>query len=200
MSHASLAGASILVMACFLAQGCSSGSSGGAGSSGGGTGGQVQAARAAVQAAAENLYRQIVAAGAGWTAVISGGYQACTVSGSSNDMLQYTATEIMQPFSHAVSFAVFTRELVATLNALGWDLRSVSVPQSTAQNYAGRDGHLDLRVIAYDQQPGLGSTGTLYVSNGCFSGGSAAAHLIGEGSADTVHEPRPTSTPTPKYS
>jgi hypothetical protein len=172
---------------------------------------QAQKERAAVLPAAKQLHSQVVSAGVGWTALLLGDYQACgandplaTSKGSS--MLQYTAQQLMTPFSHAVSFETFARQVVETVNAAGWHLRPVAGPSGQGRYYAGQRGGFDLRVVEFNDEQGVGPggsyhpTATLYVSGPCFDAGSSAHDLVQQGAVDNVHSPVPTTTPVPKYS
>jgi hypothetical protein len=164
---------------------------------------QAQTERAAVLPVAKNVYGQLTGAGVGWSAVIAGGYEACgtddpLATSSGNGVLQYTATELMTPYSHAVSLATFTRQVRETLTAAGLAL-SAHTSTAGVSYYTARDGSMDVRLDPYGQQS-LGPTVTIDVSGQCFDAGSAALHMMQDSPVDQVHEPRPSATPTPKYS
>jgi hypothetical protein len=166
---------------------------------------QAQAERSAVLPVARQLHGQLTGAGVGWTAGILGDYEACGVNdplatdrGAS--MLQYTARQLMTPFSHAVSFATFGRQVVEAVNAAGWQLRPVTGPSDQGRYYAGQRDGFDLRLVAFNDEQGLGPTATIYVSGSCFDAGSSAQGLVKQGAVDNVTEPHPTATPAPKYS
>jgi hypothetical protein len=166
---------------------------------------QASGARAAVLPAAEQVRAQLVNAGVGWTAAIIGNFEACgeddpLATHRGTGMLQYTASELMTPFSHGVPFATFARQVVAALNAAGWSPHERTPAQAGTYEYSGSHGGLDLYLVeVYDQQS-LGSTATVDVSGGCFDAGSAANSYIGPGPRDDIREPQPTTTPTPRYS
>lgn len=166
---------------------------------------QAQTQRSAVLPAAKQLRGQLAGAGVGWTAVILGEYEACgendpLATGQGASMVQYTARQLMTPFSHAVSFAAFSRQVVEAVDAAGWQLRQVTGPSDQGRYYAGRHGGLALRLVEFNDEQGLGPTATIYVSGNCFDAGSSAQGLIKQGPVDNVTGPRPTSTPAPRYS
>ena len=190
------AAALAVVGTAALAGGCSSSPSPAA---------QAQAERSAVLPAAKQLRGQVDRAGVGWTASILGDYEACGVNdplatGKGAGMLQYTARQLMTPFSHAVSVATLGRQIVEAVNAAGWQLRPVGGPSDQARYYVGRRDGFDLRLVEFNDEQGLGPTATVYVSGSCFDAGSSAQGLIKQGAVDNVTEARPTATPTPKYS
>jgi len=90
--------------------------------------------------------------------------------------------------------------VVEALNGIGWALRQTASGSSPATYYTGQRDGTDLRLVELDNQPGLGPTATIFLSGGCFDAGSSAQQLRGKGSVDNVIEPRPATTPTPKYS
>jgi hypothetical protein len=166
---------------------------------------QAQAERSAVLPVAKQLRGQVAGAGVGWTASILGDYEACGVNdplatSRGGSMLQYTARQLTTPFSSAVSFATFARQVVAAVNAAGWQLRPVGGPSDQGRYYAGRRDGFDLRLVEFNDTQGLGPTATIYVSGSCFDAGSSAQSFVKQGAVDNVTEPRPTSTPTPRYS
>jgi hypothetical protein len=165
---------------------------------------QAQAERSAVLPVAKQLRGQVAGAGVGWTASILGDYEACGVNdplatSRGGSMLQYTARQLTTPFSSAVSFATFARQVVAAVNAAGWQLRPVGGPSDQGRYYAGRRDAFDLRLVEFNDTQGLGPTATIYVSGSCFDAGSSAQSFVKQGAVDNVTEPRPTSTPTPRY-
>jgi hypothetical protein len=166
---------------------------------------QAQAERSAVLPVAKHIYAQVTGGGVGWSAVITGGYENCgtndpLAASPGSGTLQYTATELMTPYSHAVSYTTFSRQVVEVLTAAGLTLRQQSSAAAGTSDYTARDSGLDLRLVEYNDQGSLGPTATIYLSGQCFDAGSAAQHLLQESPVDQLHEPRPTSTPTPKYS
>lgn len=182
--------------ACALLAGCSSGPDAQA---------QAQAQRSAVLPAAKKLYSQVTATGVGWIGSILGGYETCgtddpLATPSNDNSLQYTAQELMTPYSSGVAYPVFKRQVVEALNGTGWALRPTASGPSPAAYYTGHRDGTDLRLVELDAQPGLGPTATIFVSGACFDAGSSAQQLRGKGSVDSVAEPRPTATPTPRYS
>jgi hypothetical protein len=169
------------------------------------TSSQAQAERSAVLPVAKRVYAQVTGGGVGWSAVITGGYENCgtndpLAASPGSGTLQYTATELMTPFSHAVSYTTFSRQVVEVLKAAGLTLRQQSSSAAGTSDYTAHDSGLDLRLVEYNDQGSLGPTATIYLSGQCFDAGSAAQHLLQESPVDQLREPRPTSTPTPKYS
>jgi hypothetical protein len=182
--------------ACAVLAGCSSGPDAQA---------QAQAQRSAVLPAAKKLYSQVTATGVGWIGTILGGYETCgtddpLATPSNDNSLQYTAQELMTPFSRTAAYPVFRRQVVEALNGIGWALRQTASGSSPATYYTGHRDGTDLRLVELDNQPGLGPTATIFLSGGCFDAGSSAQQLRGKGSVDNVIEPRPAAAPTPKYS
>lgn len=182
--------------ACAVLTGCSSGPDAQA---------QAQAQRSAVLPAAKKLYSQVTATGVGWIGTILGGYETCgtddpLATPSNGNSLQYTAQELMTPYSRSVAYPVFRRQVVEALNGTGWALRQTASGSSPATYYTGRRDGTDLRLIELDNQPGLGPTATIFLSGGCFDAGSSAQQLRGRGAVDNLVEPRPTATPAPRYS
>lgn len=171
---------------------------------------QAQTERSAVLPAAKQLHGQLVGAGVGWTALILGDYEQCgendPLATGQGDSIQYTAQQLMTPFSHAVSFETFSRQIVEAVNAAGWHLRPVTGPSDQARYYAGQHGGFDLRLVELNDAQGAGPggsfhpTATTYVSGSCFNAGSSAQNLIQQGAVDNVTAPIPTATPTPKFS
>ena len=183
-------------VACAVLAGCSSGPDAQA---------QAQTQRAAVLPVAKKLYSQVTATGVGWIGTILGGYETCGTNDplatpSSDSSLQYTAQELMTPFSRSAPYPVFQRQVVEALNGTGWGLRQTPSGSSPAAYYTGHRDGTDLRLVELDNQPGLGPTATIFLSGGCFDAGSSAQQLRGKGSVDNVIEPRPAATPTSKYS
>ena len=134
-----------------------------------------------------------------------GGYETCgtddpLATPSNDNSLQYTAQELMTPFSRTAAYPVFRRQVVEALDGIGWALRQTASGSSPATYYTGHRDGTDLRLVELDNQPGLGPTATIFLSGGCFDAGSSAQQLRGKGSVDNVTEPRPAATPTPKYS
>jgi hypothetical protein len=182
--------------ACAVLAGCSSGPDAQA---------QAQAQRSAVLPAAKKLYSQVTATGVGWIGTILGGYETCgtddpLATPSNGNSLQYTAQELMTPYSRSVAYPVFRRQVVEALNGTGWALRQTASGSSPATYYTGHRDGTDLRLIELDNQPGLGPTATIFLSGGCFDAGSSAQQLRGRGAVDNLVEPRPTATPAPRYS
>ena len=182
--------------ACAVLAGCSSGP---------GAQAQAQTQRSVVLPAAKQLYSQVTATGVGWIGTILGGYETCGTNDplatpSSDSSLQYTAQELMTPFSRSAPYPVFQRQVVEALNGIGWGLRQTASGSSPATYYTGHRDGTDLRLVELDNQPGLGPTATIFLSGGCFDAGSSAQQLRGKGSVDNVIEPRPAATPTSKYS
>jgi hypothetical protein len=182
--------------ACALLTGCSSSPD---------TQSQGQTQRDAVLPVAKTLYSQVSATGVGWIGTIVGGYEACgtddpLASPSNDNSVQYTAQELMTPFSRSTPYPTFQRQVVAALNGIGWGLKPASGPLGAATYYTGHRDGADLRLIEVDNQRGLGPTATIFLSGTCFDAGSSASQLTGKGSVDNINEPRPTATPTPKYS
>jgi hypothetical protein len=182
--------------ACGVLAGCSAGP---------GAQAQAQAQRSAVLPAAKKLYSQVTATGVGWIGSIVGGYETCGTDDpldtpSNDNSLQYTAQELMTPYSSSVAYPVFSRQVVEALNGIGWALRQTASGSSPATYYTGHRDGTDLRLVELDNQPGLGPTATIFLSGGCFDAGSSAQQLRGQGSVDNVAEPRPTATPAPRYS
>jgi hypothetical protein len=182
--------------ACAALAGCSAGP---------GAQAQAQAQRSAVLPAAKKLYSQVTATGVGWIGSIVGGYETCgtddpLATPSNDNSLQYTAQELMTPYSGSVAYPVFRRQVVEALNGIGWGLRQTASGSSPATYYTGQRDGTDLRLVELDSQPGLGATATIFVSGACFDAGSSTQQLRGQGSVDNVAEPRPTATPTPRYS
>lgn len=168
---------------------------------------QVKAGRAAVLSVADKFISQIAATGVAWSGGATGGYQECgandpLASPATDSSLQYTAQELLAPFSPAVGYPVFKRQVAAALNGLGWSLKPVTGGSSPATYYTGRHGNTDLRVIELDEPNGLGPTATVYFSGACFNAGSSASaqhYLSGSPDFDS-RNPRPTTTPVPRYS
>jgi hypothetical protein len=182
--------------ACAVLAGCSSGP---------GAQAQAQTQRSAVLPAAKKLYSQVTATGVGWIGTILGGYETCgtddpLATPSNDNSLQYTAQELMTPYSSSVAYPVFQRQVVEALNGIGWALRQTASGSSPATYYTGHRDGTDLRLVELDNRSGLGPTATIFLSGGCFDAGSSAQQLRGKGSVDNVIEPRPAATPTPKYS
>jgi hypothetical protein len=182
--------------ACAMLAGCSSGPDAQA---------QAQTQRAAVLPAAKKLYSQVTATGVGWIGTILGGYETCgtddpLASPSDDNSLQYTAQELMTPFSKSFPYPTFQRQVVEALNGIGWKLRQAASGSGPATYYTGQRDGIDLRLIELDSQPGLGPTATVFLSGACFDAGSSAQQLRQKGSVDNIDEPRPTATPTPEYS
>jgi hypothetical protein len=182
--------------ACAVLAGCSAGP---------GAQAQAQAQRSAVLPAAKKLYSQVTATGVGWIGTIIGGYETCgtddpLATPSNDNSLQYTAQELMTPYSGSVAYPVFRRQVVEALNGIGWALRQTPSGSSPATYYTGQRDGTDLRLVELDNQPGLGPTATIFLSGACFDAGSSAQQLRGQSSLDNVAEPRPTATPTPRYS
>lgn len=182
--------------ACALLTGCSSSPDAQS---------QGQAQRDAVLPVAKTLYSEVSATGVGWIGTIVGGYEACgtddpLASPSNDNSVQYTAQELMTPFSRSTPYPTFQRQVVAALNGIGWGLKPASGPLGAATYYTGHRDGADLRLIEVDNQRGLGPTATIFLSGTCFDAGSSASQLTGKGSVDNINEPRPTATPTPKYS
>jgi hypothetical protein len=182
--------------ACAVLAGCSSGPDAQA---------QAQAQRSAVLPAAKKLYSQVTATGVGWIGTILGGYETCgtddpLASPSDGNSLQYTAQELMTPYSRSVAYPVFRRQVVEALNGTGWALRQTASGSSPATYYTGHRDGTDLRLVELDNEPGLGPTATIFLSGGCFDAGSSAQQLRGRGAVDNLVEPRPTATPAPRYS
>lgn len=182
--------------ACALLAGCSSGPDAQS---------QGQAQRNAVLPVAKTLYSQVSATGVGWIGTIVGGYAVCgtndpLASPSNDNSVQYTAQELMTPFSASTPYPTFQRQVVEALNGIGWGLKPVTGPSGAATYYTGHRDGTDLRLIEVDNQRGLGPTATIFLSGTCFDAGSSASQLTGKGSVDNINEPRPTVTPTPKYS
>jgi hypothetical protein len=155
--------------------------------------------------AAKQLRGQLASAGVSWTAEILGDYQQCGVNdplatGRGDNALQYTAQQLMTSYDHTVTFAVFSRQVVEAVNAFGWKLRPVPGPSSQARYYVGQRDGVHLRLVQQDVNSGLGPQATIWLSGSCFDAGSSATDLMEKGPGDTVKEPRPTSTPVPKYS
>ena len=191
-----LASAVVGAVACAVLAGCSSGPDAQA---------QAQAKRSAVLPAAKKLYSQVTSSGVGWIGTILGGYETCgtddpLATPSNDNSLQYTAQELMTPYSRSVAYPVFRRQVVEALNGIGWALRQTASGSSPATYYTGHRDGTDLRLVELDNQPGLGPTATIFLSGGCFDAGSSAQQLRGQGSVDNVAEPRPTATPAPRYS
>lgn len=182
--------------ACAVLAGCSSGPDAQS---------RAQAQRTTVLPVAKKLYSQVTATGVGWIGTILGGYETCGTNDplatpSSDSSLQYTAQELMTPFSRSVAYPVFRRQVVEALNGIGWGLRQTASGSSPATYYAGHRDGTDLRLVELDNQQGLGPTATIFVSGPCFDAGSSAQQLRGKGAVDNVIEPRPAATTTPKYS
>jgi hypothetical protein len=182
--------------ACAVLAACSSGPDAQA---------QAQAQRSAVLPAAKKLYSQVTATGVGWIGTILGGYETCgtddpLASPSDGNSLQYTAQELMTPYSRSVAYPVFRRQVVEALNGTGWALRQTASGSSPATYYTGHRDGTDLRLVELDNEPGLGPTATIFLSGGCFDAGSSAQQLRGRGAVDNLVEPRPTATPAPRYS
>jgi hypothetical protein len=168
---------------------------------------QVTAGRAAVLSVADKFIAQIAATGVAWSGGTSGGYQECgandpLASPATDSSLQYTAQQLLAPFSRSVSYPVFKRQVVEALNGLGWSLKPATGGSSPATYYAGRHGNTDLRVIELDEPDSLGPTVTLYFSDACFNAGSSAAaqHYLSSSPDFNGRSPQPTATPTPQYS
>ena len=168
---------------------------------------QVKAGRAAVLSVAGQFISQIAATGVAWSGGATGGYQECgandpLASPAPGSSLQYTAQELLTPFSQAVSYSVFKRQAAAALNGLGWSLKPATGGSSAATYYAGHRGSTDLRVIELDEPGSLGPAATVYFSDACFdAGSSASAQQYLSSSPDfNSRSPRPTTTPTPRYS
>lgn len=195
----SLAVCAVCAVGCAVLAACSSAPSAS------GVSQQASSARAAVLPTAKQVRAQVAGAGVGWTAAIIGNYETCgeddpLVTHKGSGMLQYTASELMTPFSRDVPFATFARQVTEALNAAGWSLRKQATAQAGTDAYTGSHGGLDLYLVeVYDQQS-LGSTATIDVSGSCFDAGSAASSYIGPGPKDDIREPRPTTTPAPRYS
>lgn len=179
--------------ACLMAAGCSSSPSAQA---------QAQAQRAVVFPVAKRLYTQLTGAGIGYISTIIGGYYVCdpddpTATAISYSSVQYSAEELMTPFSRNFPYATFRRQVVEALNANGWKLRPGTGSSRDASYY---NGHLDganLRLIETDSEnPGLGPSADLFVSGDCFNAGSSALQLGKQGQVDYINEPRPTATPS----
>ena len=182
--------------ACAMLAGCSAGP---------GAQAQAQAQRSAVLPAAKKLYSQVTATGVGWIGTIEGGYETCgtddpLATPSNSNSLQYTTQELMTPYSGSVAYPVFRRQVAEALDAIGWGLRQTASGTSPATYYTGHRDGIDLRLVEFDNQPGLGSTATIFLSGPCFDAGSSAQQLRGNGSTDNITEPHPTATPTPRYS
>jgi hypothetical protein len=192
-------GAALLAVtaaACAVLAGCSSGPDAQS---------QAQSERAVVLPAAKKLYSQVTGAGVGWIGTILGGYETCgtddpLATPSNDNSLQYTTQELMTPFSKSITYPTFRRQVVEALNGIGWGLRQTAGGPSPATYYTGHLDGTDLRLIELDDHPGLGPTATIFLSGSCFDAGSSAQQLSGKGSVDNVVEPRPTATPTAKYS
>jgi hypothetical protein len=167
--------------------------------------------RSAVLPVAKELRSQLAGAGVSWTASIVGDYEACGVNdplatSQGSGMLQYTARQLMTPFSPEVPFPTFARQVVAAVNAAGWHLRPVGQSSDASSYYAGQRDGLDLRLVEFNDAQGAGpggafhQTATIYVSGNCFDAGSSAHDLTSQGTVDNVHEPSPATTPIPKSS
>ena len=181
--------------ACGVLAGCSSGP---------GAQAQARAQRSAVLPVAKKLYSQVTATGVGWIGSIVGGYETCgtddpLATPSNGNSLQYTAQELMTPYNSSVAYPVFRRQVAEALDGIGWGLRQTASGTSPATYYTGHRDGIDLRVVEFDNQPGLGSTATIFLSGPCFDAGSSAQQLRGNGSTDNITEPHPTATPTPRY-
>ena len=192
-----LAGAGAAVT---LAAGCSSSSSAASPA-------QVKAGRAAVLAVADKFVPQIAATGVAWSGGLTGGYQECgandpRASPASSNSLQYTVQELLTAFSSKVSYPVFKRQVAEALNGLGWQLKPVAGGSSPATYYAGHRGSTDLRVIELDETQSIGPSATVYFSDACFDAGSgsAAEQYLSHSPDFDGGAPRPTTTPTPRYS
>jgi len=182
--------------ACGVLAGCSSGP---------GPQAQARAQRSAVLPVAKKLYSQVTATGVGWIGSIIGGYETCgtddpLATRSNGNSLQYTAQELMTPYNSSVAYPVFRRQVAEALDGIGWGLRQTASGTSPATYYTGHRDGIDLRVVEFDNQPGLGSTATIFLSGPCFDAGSSAQQLRGNGSTDNITEPHPTATPSPRYS
>lgn len=184
------------VIGCCVLAGCSSGPSASA---------QARAQRAAVLPAAKHLNGQIVGAGVAWTADIDGQYWPCgtddpAAEDQGSSEVQYSAEQFMTSFSRNTAFGTFSRQVTEALDAAGWHLRARKGPSSSASYYSARHSGLDLWLILFNEQQSFGPTATIDVSGSCFDAGSSATSLTGAtGPQDQVSEPRPTSTPTPRY-
>jgi hypothetical protein len=192
----SAAAACAALAGCALLAGCASGPSAQA---------LGQASRSVALPVAKQLYSQVTATGVGWIGTIVGDYETCgtndpLVSPSGGSSLQYTAQELLTPFSRGTAYPLFQRQVVEALNGIGWDLRPVAGQPGAATYYTGQHDHADLRLIEINNQQGLGPTATIFVSDPCFDAGSSAQQLLGKGSTDNISEPHPTATPTPRYS
>jgi hypothetical protein len=179
---------------CALLAACSSGPSAASVSQ------QAATARAAALPAAKQLHAQVASGGVGWSAAIIGDYENCgeddpQAANQGTGMLQYTASELMIPFDRKTPLATFTRQVTEVLNAAGWKLS----PQAGGAAYAGHSAGFDLRVVAGDR-PTLGPTADVFLSGACFNAGSAASSYIGPSPRDDIPQPRPTVTPSPRYS
>jgi hypothetical protein len=171
----------------------------------GATVGDVAAALAPAvgQPAAKQLYTQLYRGRVGWTALILGSYEECgahdpLAAGPGASKLQYTAQQLIGPFSHAVSYAAFSQQVVKAVNGYGWRLQRSTGPSSQASYYAGTRGGFDLWLAELNDEPGGAPQAYIYISGGkCFDAGSSAHGLLAQGSVDSVPEPRPASTPTP---
>jgi len=194
--------AAVAVAVAFLAAACSSSPD---------PNDQAQKERSAVLPAANQLRDQLNGAGVGWTASITGDYEACgtndpLASSKSDSMVQYTAQQETLPFSHEVTFPDFAGQVVEALNAAGWKLRPATGPSDQARYYTGQHGGFDLRLVELNDEQGAGPnasfhpTATAYVSGSCFDAGSSAHDFMQRGAIDNVHSPIPTATPTSKYS
>jgi hypothetical protein len=168
---------------------------------------QEQASRAPALPAAKQLRAQLASDGVSWTADLHGDYNLCgandpLATDHGHNAVQYTAQMLMTSYDHTVSFATFNRQVVAAVGAAGWKLSAGTGASSQARSYTAQRGGVDLRMVQTDTNPGgLGPESTVFLSGGCFDAGSsdAAIKLMTTGPSDDVREPRPTTTPVPKY-
>ncbi len=164
----------------------------------------AQAEQAKVLPAARQLYAQVSASGVAWIGSIIGGYVDCGTydpqsTPASGTSVQYTASEEMSPFSRSAAYSIFKRQVVEALDGAGWHLRPVTGSTAAASYYVGQRDGFDLRLVEAEL-PTIGAQATTYVSGSCFDAGSSAQQLTGKGTDYSASEPKPTATPTPRYS
>lgn len=167
---------------------------------------QAKTARAAVLAAATQLYKQTTGAGIVQIGAIVAGYTSCGLDdplakGNGSSSVQYTASEDVYPAALGPSSALSSKQVLQMFDAMGWNLRSRGNEASTTATYhtGQRDG-FHLWLIEARGQSGRGLPAYLYLSGSCFDAGASARQLIVTSPDEDIAEPSPAATPTPEHS
>ncbi len=187
-----VAGLGLTALSCAVLAACSSGPS---------PAQQARSSRASVMAAGKDVHGQLGRVSSAFNAEISGRLYSCgtyqrSPAGNGPHALQYTATEdwtLVKRGSEPLS--ELGRNVVQTLDAAGWNLRSAPTPNPAhpaAATYAGQRDGLNMEVLETNDNPGLGALVTVFINGKCFDAGSSSASVtFMTGYDQDIREPRP---------